>query len=63
MIQLSALIIRLKPPLTAFQKINASIKQEFHGKIGFYILHLIVETVPFVGQKYSAHHNSYVTEF
>jgi len=34
-----------------FKKPNARIKQEFHGKIGFYILRLIVETVAFVGLK------------
>ena len=63
MIQSSALILRLKPPLTAFKKSYARIKQEFHGKIGFYILRLIVETVAFVGLKYFAHHNSYDTVF
>jgi hypothetical protein len=46
-----------------FKKPNARIKQEFHGKIGFYILRLIVETVAFVDQNYFAHHNSYDAEF
>ena len=39
------------------------LSKSFMEKISFYILRLIVETVAFVGLKYSAHYNSYDTEF